>query len=432
MNNISPIDGRYQKYTEGLNDIFSEAAFIKQRTIVEIRYFLFLLNLNTHMFPMDRPLDTLMRELQHNITDQNIIDIKAIENNINHDVKSIEYFLAKVLKDNDYPEYVNLLHFGLTSQDVNTMVYSLSLKNYSENIFNTVFNNMTKSLESKIMDWSKIVILGRTHGQPASWTILGKEFNVFYCKLLREYNAVKTYKFTTKFSGAVGNMTSHKLLYNVSWPALLDDFVKTFDLDRTSVTTQIHNYNEYAQYFDGLKRICSILVDMCTDIWLYCSLGELTLKKPKEHVGSSIMPHKVNPIEFENAEGNLKIAEMWLEFMSRELCKSRLQRDLTDSTILRNLGTMFGHILIGLRNINRGFSYLEANLERIDANLYNNIESMSEVEQHLLRIENKEDGYKAIKNKTDNEDKDKEKDKDKDKETSKREKMKYYKELILR
>ena len=170
-----------------------------------------------------------------------------------------------------------------------------------------------------------------------------------------------------------------------------------FDLQRTKYTTQIHNYDEFAFFFDILKRICAILIDMCRDIWLYCALGELTLNKPKDHIGSSIMPHKVNPIEFENAEGNLKITEMWLEFLSRELLKSRLQRDLTDSTILRNLGTIFGHLLISLKNINRGFTFLKENKKKIESNLLENVSSMSEVDQHLLRIRNENNGYDTIK-----------------------------------
>ena len=193
---------------------------------------------------------------------------------------------------------------------------------------------------------------------------------------MREYNILQTYVITTKIGGSVGNMTSHKLFAKENWEKLLTQFAAEFGLCRTKYTTQIHNYDEFAYFFDILKRISSILIDMCRDIWLYCSLGELTLDKPKEHVGSSVMPHKVNPIEFENAEGNLKIAEMWLEFLSRELSKSRLQRDLTDSTILRNLGTVFGHLLIGFKNINRGFTFLKENKDKIEKTLLENVSSM--------------------------------------------------------
>ena len=396
MNNISPIDGRYQKYTQELNDIFSEAAFIKQRVIIEIKYFLFLLKLNTDKFPYNNELNNYLEIVCKNLTDADIDKVKGIENKINHDVKSIEYYLTGVLQLYGYNKYINLLHFGLTSQDVNTITYSISLKNCN-NILNQNFDKLLGSLHTKIYAWNKIVMMGRTHGQPASWTILGKEFNVFKSKLEDEYSFIKNYKFTTKFGGAVGNMTSHQIFAKLDWNTLLNEFVQEFGLKRSEITTQIHNYNEYAQYFDALKRICSVLIDMCVDIWLYCSFGELILKKPKEHVGSSIMPHKVNPIEFENAEGNLKIAEMWLQFMSRELCKSRLQRDLTDSTILRNMGVVFGHLLIGIKNISKGFTYLEANIDKIEATLSENIVSMSEVDQHILRKINEVNGYDTVK-----------------------------------
>ena len=394
--NISPIDGRYNKKTNSLNTLFSEYAFFKQRVIIEIKYFIFLLKLDTENFKYDKELEDYMNEIGQNIKQNDIFEIKEIEKRIHHDVKSIEYFLAKKLLKK-YHKYINLLHFGLTSQDVNTMAYSLSLKNFNEQIFYKHFNWLLDLLQHKIKIWDKTVIVGRTHGQPATWTLLGKEFNVFYTKLLREKENLENYKFTTKLGGAVGNMTSHKLFCNRDWDSLLNKFTEMFELKRSPITTQIHNYNEYAQYFDILKRICGILIDMCKDIWLYCSFGELSLNKPKTHVGSSIMPHKVNPIEFENAEGNLKISEMWLEFLSRELIKSRMQRDLTDSTILRNLGTVFGHILIGITNINIGFTYLISNDKIIESSLLKNVGSMSEIDQHLLRKENKVNGYKTIK-----------------------------------
>ena len=396
--NISPIDGRYSNLTRDLHMLFSEYAFIKQRTIVEIKYFLFLLTtINTKEFPYNEKLMNFMTNLIDNITDNHIFEIKKIEGVIWHDVKSIEYFLTKQLQKAGFDKYVNLLHFGLTSQDINTMAYSISLRDFKKDIFIPLFITLITNLQTKITNWNDIVIIGRTHGQPATWTILGKEFMVFKNKLLREYNILLEYKITTKIGGCVGNMTSHKMFANKNWDELLTNFALQFDLQRTKYTTQIHNYDEFSFFFDILKRICGILIDMCRDIWLYCALGELTLDKPKEHVGSSIMPHKVNPIEFENAEGNLKIAEMWLEFLSRELLKSRLQRDLTDSTILRNLGTVFGHLLIGLKNIKKGFTFLKVNIEKIEDNLLQNVSSMSEIEQHLIRKDNNMNGYETIK-----------------------------------
>jgi len=396
--NITPIDGRYKNLTVSLKALFTEYAFIKQRVIIEIKYFLFLLKLNNNAFPHNDKLRIFMENLSNNIFFQHIDSIKQIENEIHHDVKSIEYFLTKQLQDNHFDKYINLLHFGLTSQDVNTMAYSISLHKFKNDIFIPLFDTLLSNIQNKIDIWNNTVIIGRTHGQSATWTILGKEFMVFKNKLLREYNILQKYTITTKIGGSVGNMTSHKLFAKENWDQLLTQFASDFGLSRTKYTTQIHNYDEFAFFFDILKRISSILIDMCRDIWLYCSLGELTLDKPKEHVGSSVMPHKVNPIEFENAEGNLKIAEMWLEFLSRELSKSRLQRDLTDSTILRNLGTVFGHLLIGFKNINRGFTFLKENKDKIEKTLLENVSSMSEVDQHLLRLRNENIGYDTRKN----------------------------------
>tara|TARA_B100000470_G_C19780334_1_gene387396 strand:+ start:526 stop:1797 length:1272 start_codon:yes stop_codon:yes gene_type:complete len=414
---ISPIDGRYKSYTYGLNNLFSEYAFIRQRIIIEIKYFIFILKLDTKEFPYNENLDTYLSFLSKNITDEHIFKIKEIEEKIHHDVKSIEYFLTEQLHNAGFEKYINLLHFGITSQDTNTMAYSISLLHFNEDIFFPLYDQLLNNIQLKMVEWKEIVILGRTHGQAATWTLLGKEFNVFRSKLVTEYDTLLKYKFTTKIGGTVGNITSHKILVEKDWEALLTTFAHQLRLKRTKNTTQIHNYNEYGYYFDILKRVCSILIDMCRDIWLYCSFGELILKKPKEYVGSSIMPHKVNPIEFENAEGNLKIAEMWLEFLSRELLKSRLQRDLTDSTILRNLGTVFGHILISFKNINRGFTFLKPNIAKIEGHLLENISSMSEVDQHLLRLKNKVVGYDTIKKANDV--------------PQTKDKVEYYKQFIL-
>jgi len=275
--NISPIDGRYNNLTKELNFIFSEYAFIKKRVIIEIEYFLFLLKLNTPEFPNNNNVKYFMENLLRNITSHHITSIKEIEKKIHHDVKSIEYFLTKQLQKAGFNKYVNLLHFGLTSQDINTMAYSISLLEFKKDIFNPLFIKLLRNLQNKITDWNTIVIVGRTHGQPATWTILGKEFMVFKNKLLREYNILSDYKITTKIGGCVGNMTSHKMFAKKNWDELLTNFTLQFDLQRTKYTTQIHNYDEFSFFFDILKRICGILIDMCRDIWLYCALGELTL-----------------------------------------------------------------------------------------------------------------------------------------------------------
>lgn len=396
---ISPIDGRYNQYTHYYNHHFSEFAFIKHRLIFEIDYFIFLLKSNYLQFPFNNKLLSYMLHLKYSIKDEHIESIKNIENDIHHDVKSIEYFLADYLKSLEYDKYVNLLHFGLTSQDVNTFAYSYSLKQWYDNIFKDLYNDFITTLKNKSNQWSDIIIIGRTHGQPATWTRLDKEMKVFLYKLNYEFTQLNDYKFTTKLGGSVGNLTSHYLLdNNEDWEFLLSIFLKeNYKLERSEVTTQIHNYNEYGHFFDILKRMSSILIDFCRDIWIYCMNEELVLNKPTSHVGSSIMPHKVNPIEFENAEGNLKITVMWLEFLSRELCQSRLQRDLTDSTILRNLGVVLSHFHIAIKQLIRGISYLEANKERINYVLMNNLNSMSEIEQHKLRLENNVEGYNSIK-----------------------------------
>ena len=351
MNNLSPLDGRYVKYVEQLKDYFSEKSLIRERLNIEIDYFIFLLKLNTPIFPYLESVESFILSFKNlNKQTEYINDIKLIEKKINHDVKAIEYFLANKLKENYFKQYVNLLHFGLTSQDITTTAYSINLKNFHENILLKEIDNIIKNLNILKKQWKNVIIIGRTHGQYATWTKLGKEINVFITRLKKDINMLKNFKFSTKFGGAVGNLTSHRLLINNNWNILLDVFIKdNYNLEREKCTTQIHNYNNYSEYFDCIKRISSTLVDFCVDIWLYCSFEELYLEKPKEHVGSSIMPHKVNPIEFENAEGNFKICSMWCEFMSRELLKSRLQRDLTDSTLLRNIGVLFGHFILAIK-----------------------------------------------------------------------------------
>ena len=400
MNSLSPLDGRYVKYVEQLKDYFSEKSLIRERLNIEVDYFIFLLRLNTPSFLYLQSVETFILSFKNlNKQTEYINEIKIIEQKINHDVKAVEYFLANKLKENNFKQYVNLLHFGLTSQDITTTAYSINLKNFHKNILLKEIDNITNSLNFLKKQWKDFIIIGRTHGQYATWTKLGKEINVFITRLKKDINMLKNFKFSTKFGGTVGNLTSHRLLINNDWNKLLEIFIKNnYNLEREKCTTQIHNYNNYSEYFDCIKRISSTLVDFCVDIWLYCSFEELYLEKPKEHVGSSIMPHKVNPIEFENAEGNFKICTMWCEFMSRELLKSRLQRDLTDSTLLRNIGILFGHFILAIKKTNIGIKYLRVNNDIINKRLNDNLNSMSEIDQHLLRIENKVEGYNSRKN----------------------------------
>lgn len=399
MCEISPIDGRYIKYTEPLKKWFSEESMTYTKYLIELDYLNFLLKSNVPAFPYDPKLVNYINELKNLPTKEVFSSIVDIERRIHHDVKSIEYFIATKLKERDFDNYVNLVHFGLTSQDINTTAYSLSLKNCHEQVIYPTILNWVHQLKTLSNEWKNIVIVGRTHGQVGTWTSLGKEIYVFYDRMLSELYHVQDYQFKTKFGGSMGNSTSHSLLNeNIDWQDKLSKFcMKTYQLARVNYSTQIHNYNEYAQYFDHLKRICGIALDFSMDIWLYCMNNILQLQKPKEHVGSSIMPHKINPIEFENAEGNLKITMMWLNFISTELLTSRLQRDLSDSTILRNIGTILGHFMIAINQLQKGMKWLTLNIPFIERELKENIHSMSEIENHLMRIENKENGYQTIK-----------------------------------
>lgn len=400
MDIISPLDSRYANDTKELKKYFTEYQLIKHRYIFELEYFLFLLKKDFKEFPYNKELDILVTNLLNNIDDNELYkSVKEIERNINHDVKSIEYYINNKLRLNRFNKYTNLVHFGLTSQDVNTSAYSIILKKHNR-YFIFLVGSIIELLREKREKWSKELIIGKTHGQPATWTKLGKEMNVYIERLSYELDKLFGFRFTTKLGGSLGNLTSHKLLSKkIDWVSELDTFcIEKFDLLRESCTTQIHNYNNYSEYFDIVKRICCTLKDLCVDMWLYISNKNIRLEKPSKHVGSSIMPHKVNPIEFENAEGNLKIAIMWCNFISSELLCSRLQRDLTDSTILRNIGVIFGHIVIAINRLLKGIDYCKVNTIYNERMLRDNMDCMSEIENHILRVENSKEGYDTIKN----------------------------------
>ena len=384
---ISPLDGRYKEKVFELTIYFSEAALISYRTKIEYLYLKFLFN----FLEIDYSLDNL-----DFLTEEDIQKIKNIEEETNHDVKAIEIFLKNRINDKKLAEFV---HFGLTSQDINSSSYVLSMKECNNDIIIPEIKHLISSLKNKEKDWRNIIMLSKTHGQPASPTMLNKEILVFIERLENQLCHLKNIKYSTKFGGAIGNFNSHYIAFpDLDWIKFGDNFIKSLGLKRNHYTTQIDHYDNYSEIFDSLKRIATILVDLSRDIWLYISNNYFTQKCVKEEVGSSTMPHKINPINFENAEGNLMISISFFEFMSRKLPVSRLQRDLTDSTVLRNIGTCYGYFLIGIKSIISGLKRLEVNREIIQKNLNENEIVLSEAIQSILRREGIPNSYDIIKN----------------------------------
>ena len=327
-------------------------------------------------------------------------NIKNIEKTTNHDVKAVEYYFKDFLDKKGLSEFTEFVHFGLTSQDINTCSLMLSIKKYLHNDFKCLYTNLTYVLIKKIQNWNTVVIMSRTHGQPASPTTMGKEYKVFLYRLNNQYN--NNIKIYTKFGGAVGNFNAHYLAYpDIDWEKFANEYINKMGMLRSKYTTQIENYDSLANILDNLKRINTILIDLCQDTWLYISYNYFNLKINKNEVGSSTMPHKINPIDFENAEGNLYLANCIIELMSRKLPISRLQRDLSDSTITRNIGTIFGYITIAFKSIITGLNKLEVNTKVINQDLENNWVIVSEGIQHLLRKKGLE-GYEILKELTRN------------------------------
>jgi len=389
INCLSPLDGRYKSKTECLRDYFSEGSLIKYRTHIEMLYLLYLLDF---LHIPDSEFNFF------EITNKDVLEIKKIEKITKHDVKAIELFLRDKIKNKNIHEFI---HFGLTSQDVNSSSYVLSMKEANNDVVIPRISRIMKIMDQKIVNWLNIPMLSRTHGQPASPSILGKEILVFRTRLNKQLDQLKEYNYTTKFGGAIGNFNSHYAAYpHLDWLKFADDFIDSMGLSRNQYTTQIDNYDNYSEIFDILKRISVILVDFCRDIWLYISQDYFIQLKIEEEVGSSAMPHKINPIHFENAEGNLMMAITLFEFMSRKLPVSRLQRDLTDSTVLRNLGTCYGHLLIGLESIISGMKRIEVNKTEIQKDLQKNKIVLAEAVQTILRRERIENSYLLIKEMT--------------------------------
>jgi len=400
--NISPIDGRYYKKVKKLSNYFSEAALIYYRCKVEIEYLIYLTKfLNIDISCNNNTQYSFEQKLRHLYTsfdDKSILEIKNIEATTNHDVKAVEIYLRQKITDYKMEYLLEYIHFGLTSQDVNSTSYVLSMKQASQVVILPELTILKSQIIEKCKQWGDIAIITKTHGQPASPSILGKEIYVFVDRLNKQMSTLINYQYTTKFGGAIGNFNSHKVAFpDYDWIKFGDDFIESLDLTRNQFTTQIDIYDNYAEIFDNLKRICTILLDFARDIWIYISNNYLVQKCVKEEVGSSTMPHKINPINFENAEGNLMLAINLMEFLSRKLPISRLQRDLTDSTVLRNIGMVFSYLLIGVKSLQNGLNTIDANRHLIQQELKNNEIVLAEAVQSILRREGIPNSYNMIK-----------------------------------
>ena len=397
---ISPIDGRYRKQVSYLDEFFSEYALIKYRVLVEIEYFFFLAD---HKFFKLAPKARL--QLKKVMDDFSITDaqqIKQIESITNHDVKAVEYFLKEQLDKAGISQLKEWIHFGLTSQDINNTAIPLSWKHCMEHEYLPSVINIQNSLYQLAAQWKNIPLLARTHGQPASPTRLGKEFMVFVERLHNQVELFSSIPYAAKFGGATGNFNAHHVAFpKKNWVLLGNAFVEdVLGLQRMQFTTQIEHYDSLAAHFDSIKRINNILIDLCRDLWTYISMDYFKQKTKKGEVGSSAMPHKVNPIDFENAEGNLGMANALLEHLSAKLPVSRLQRDLTDSTVLRNIGVPVAHVAIALKSLEKGLDKLVLNEAKIKADLENNWAVVAEAIQTILRRENYPNPYEALKDLT--------------------------------
>lgn len=399
---ISPIDGRYRRQDHHLDEYFSEYALMKYRVLVETEYFLFLAD--KKFFSITSTLSNGIKEVAENFNIQDAELIKEIEKTTNHDVKAVEYFLKQKLDGLKGESFKEWIHFGLTSQDINNTAIPLLWKHATEFEYLPHLLNLNRQIELLATEWKDIPMLARTHGQPASPTMLGKELMVFVERIENQVELFIQIPFTAKFGGATGNFNAHQIAYpKKNWPLLANEFVEgVLGLQRQQFTTQIEHYDNLAAHFDAMKRVNTILIDFCRDIWSYVSMDYFKQKIEKGEVGSSAMPHKVNPIDFENAEGNLGIATAILEHLSAKLPISRLQRDLTDSTVLRNLGVPFAHIIIAFRSIEKGLDKLILNEAVIDEDLENNWAIVAEAIQTILRKEQYPNPYESLKDLTRN------------------------------
>jgi adenylosuccinate lyase len=394
---ISPIDGRYRNKTKGLSKYFSEFALIQYRVYVEIKY---LQELNNTL-NLNIPNCEKIVEIYENFDNQSAERIKDIEKTTNHDVKSVEYFIKEKLNDLGLSEFGEFVHFGLTSQDINNTAIPLLLQDWLEDEYIPCLKNLINSLQFMANDWKSITMLAHTHGQPASPTTLGKEIMVFVERLNNQLTKIQKIEVHCKFGGATGNFSAHHVSYpNIDWVKFANNFTNKLNLKRSQYTTQIEHYDTLAELFDNIKRINVILLDFCRDMWQYISIEYFKQKTKEGEIGSSAMPHKVNPIDFENAEGNLGIANSIFSHLSEKLPISRLQRDLTDSTALRNIGVPIAHTHISINSIMEGISKLVINQSAISKDLEDNWIVISEAIQTILRREKYPLPYEALKSLT--------------------------------
>lgn len=406
---VSPIDGRYAAKTASLRQYFSEFALIRNRVRVEVEYFITLCEIPLPQLAdfgegtgMSRDeLFTRLRQLYQSMTPEDAQKVKDIEKITNHDVKAVEYFIKEKFKALGISRWQEFVHFGLTSQDINNTSQPLMLKEALENEYIPALKEVISILSADVEAWKDVPMLARTHGQPATPTRLGKEFQVFVSRLEEQLRQFGQLTWPAKFGGATGNMNAHKVAFpDIDWPAFADRFVASLGLTRSFPTTQIDHYDNLAAIFDCLRRINTILIDLCRDIWTYISMEYFHQQVAKNEVGSSAMPHKVNPIDFENAEGNLGMANAVLTFLSMKLPISRLQRDLTDSTVQRNIGVPVAHGMIALASLKKGLGKLILNRPAIDAELHHNWAVVAEAIQTILRRENYPNPYETLKNLT--------------------------------
>ena len=398
INAVSPIDGRYHNQTSFLDAFFSEKALIKFRLEVEVEYFIKLTETDISQLKEWKKNDnSLLRDIYTNFKDSDASNIKDIEKITNHDVKAVEYFLKEKFKSLGFQKYSEFIHFGLTSQDINNTAIPYSLKKYFKSYYELI-GNLLKELEKKVIEYRDITMLARTHGQPASPTRLGKEFEVFVVRIKEQLKHLKEIPFSAKFGGATGNFNAHHLAYpNIDWKKFAESFVDNMGLKLSFPTTQIEPYDNLAAKFDNLKRINSIIIDFNQDMWFYISMDYFKQKIKKGEIGSSAMPHKVNPIDFENSEGNLGIANSLFNHLSLKLPISRLQRDLTDSTVLRNIGVPIAHTIIGINSTLKGINKLLVNTKKISNDLEMNWIVIAEAIQTILRREGYPKPYEALK-----------------------------------
>lgn len=405
---ISPIDGRYRSKTKALGDYFSEYALMRYRVYVEIEYFIALCQIPVPgLKKFDKDHFNTLRTLYRHFNADDAKKIKDIESVINHDVKAVEYFLKEKFDEWGWKKFSEYIHFGLTSQDVNNTAIPLSIKEFIQKIYSPHFVHLLERLKKLSAEWNNMPMLARTHGQPASPTRLGKEIYVFVERLIAQKNQLTEIPFSAKFGGATGNLNAHIIAFpKIDWVDFSNHFVnETLGLSRSQFTTQIEHYDNLAAQFDACKRINTILLDLSRDLWQYISMDYFRQRINRKEVGSSAMPHKVNPIDFENAEGNLGVANALFEHLSAKLPVSRLQRDLTDSTVLRNVGVPFAHTLIAFQSLQRGLDKLILNKDALHNDLDQNWSVIAEAIQTVLRREGYPKPFEKLKELTRNNEK---------------------------